>query len=297
LAQVQYGPVKNSGDKSPTPASRSLAFVRKGGGPSTQGDNSADTFHVVQNTIHYSDTGATQTNTVQGDCATSGSSGCTVNQQANVDGQTSTNTQSGSNVNTQTTCSGTTCTPSSGTTGSVSVSPTIITASNVDVGEFGVGGMRGGAGISSISVSGITAPVIGAFLYWNGPTNSTDSTANASVMFNGNPVTGTNIGFASDNNWNFQNTQSYRADVTSLVTANGPYNLTNFTKLPDVDINGVSLILFYNDANPANDRNVVLWNGNDSNALSGPDYGTDGWDETLTNVPYPGSGTASLELN
>ena len=161
---------------------------------------------------------------VQGACATSGN--CAVTQSTNG----TSNTQSGSTVNTQTTCSGNTCTPSSGTTGSVSVSPTTITASNVDVGEFGVGGMRGGDGTGSISVSGITAPVIGAFLYWHGPTNSSNPASNASVTFAAQPITGTNIGTASDNNWSFTNSQAYRADVTSLVTGNAAYSLSNFVK-------------------------------------------------------------------
>jgi hypothetical protein len=286
--QVQYGPVKNKGGKSPAAAARSLAKVGKDPG-SIQSGNDGDTFTINQTSNQYNDTGLNQTNVVQGACATSGN--CTVTQSTNG----TSNTQSGSTVNTQTTCSGNTCTPSSGTTGSVSVSPTTITASNVDVGEFGVGGMRGGDGTGSISVSGITAPVIGAFLYWHGPTNSSDPASNASVIFGGTPITGTNIGTASDNNWSFTNSQAYRADVTSLVTGNAAYSLSNFVKAgpPAVDINGVSLIVFYNDANSANDRNVVLWNGNDSNIAFGSDPAD--WSETISGVQYQG-GTASLDL-
>jgi hypothetical protein len=285
---VQYGPVKNKGGKSPAAAARSLAKVGKDPG-SIQSGNDGDTFTINQTSNQYNDTGLNQTNVVQGACATSGN--CTVTQSTNG----TSNTQSGSTVNTQTTCSGNTCTPSSGTTGSVSVSPTTITASNVDVGEFGVGGMRGGDGTGSISVSGITAPVIGAFLYWHGPTNSSDPASNASVIFGGTPITGTNIGTASDNNWSFTNSQAYRADVTSLVTGNAAYSLSNFVKAgpPAVDINGVSLIVFYNDANSANDRNVVLWNGNDSNIAFGSDPAD--WSETISGVQYQG-GTASLDL-
>jgi hypothetical protein len=152
-----------------------------------------------------------------------------------------------------------------------------------------------GVGTGTIDVSGVTGPVTGALLYWNGPTNSTDPAANASVTFNGTPITGTNIGFASDNGWGFQNSQSYRADVTSLVSGDGTYSLANFRKPPDVEINGASLIVFSNDGDPSNDRNVVAWNGNDSN-VTPLTYAPDGWDETLTNVPYPGSGSATLDL-
>jgi hypothetical protein len=173
--------------------------------------------------------------------------------------------------------------------------PNGFSVSNTDVAEFGRGGMRG-TGTGSIAVSGITSRVAHAFLYWHGPTNSGDPASNASVTFNGTPITGTNIGTASDNNWSFANSQAYRADVTSLVTGDAAYSLSNFVKAgpPAVDINGVSLIVFYDDGNPSNDRNVVAWNGNDSNLVFGADPAD--WDETISGVPYPGSGSASLDL-
>ena len=269
LMQVQHGPLRKDS-------------------PSIQSGNSTDSFTVGQSSTQNNDTGNNQTNVVQGDCTTSGS--CTSTQDTNVNGTPTHNTQTGTNVDTQINCSGNNCTPSGGI---VSVSNTGISVSNIDVREFGFGGMRGN-GTGSIAVAGVTAPVIGAFLYWNGPTNSSDPAANAAVTFNGTPVTGTNIGFASSNCWPFANSQSYRADVTSLVTGNATYSLDNFAKLPDVDINGVSLIVFYNDGNLSNDRNVVLWNGNDSNIAS--TFDPAGWDETISGVPYPGSGAASLDF-
>jgi hypothetical protein len=151
------------------------------------------------------------------------------------------------------------------------------------------------AGTGSIAVTGVDGPVLHAFLYWHGPTTSAASaTANANVTFNGNAVVGTNIGTADDNNWpGFQDSQSYRADVTGLVTGNGTYSLANFTKA-DADINGVALIVFHDDGNSANDRTAVLWNGNDSNIASTFDAAN--WDETVSGVPYPGSGSASLDF-
>ncbi|MDP9307137.1 MAG: hypothetical protein M3P15_02385 [Actinomycetota bacterium] len=90
LSQVQYGP------------------IRKGAGPSTQGDNSGDTFTVTQSSTQKNDTGSNQTNTVRADCSTSGN--CTVTQTTSVDGQTTTNTQSGQNVDTSINCTGSACT-------------------------------------------------------------------------------------------------------------------------------------------------------------------------------------------
>ncbi len=217
------------------------------------------------------------------DCTSSGN--CTATQTTTVDGITTSNIQTGSSVSTQITCYGTTCTTPS--------QPNRLAFANTDVAEFGFGGMRGN-GVGSIGVSGITGPVTKALLYWNGPTNSTDPAANAAVTFSGTPVTGTNIGFASSNCWSFQNSQSYRADVTSLVTGNGTYALSNFDKPPDVAVNGAALIVFYNDGNTADDRNVVMFNGNDSNVASS--FDPQGWDETIAGVPYPGSGGASLDL-
>jgi hypothetical protein len=286
LTQTQFGPIGNTGGPAPT-GQRTPMKVTKGPCPPScalQTGNDDDTFTITQTTQQDNDTGQNQSNTVQGDCTTDGS--CTVIQSATVNGQTTANTQSGQDVNIQMNCTGSACTTSGGT---VTVSPTGFTVSNTDVAEFGTGGMRGGGGTGTINVSGVTAPVLHALLFWHGPTNSSNPAANASVTFNGTPITGTNIGVDSDNNWGFQNSQAYRADVTGLVTGNGNYALSNFTK-PGVDINGVSLLVFYDDGNSSNDRNVVAWNGNDSNVFDST------WNETVPGVPYPGSGSASLDL-
>jgi hypothetical protein len=279
LTQTQFGP------------------VRKGGCCSVQGDDPTDVFTIGQTVIQDNDTGNTQTNTMEADCQTSG--GCTATQDATIDGEHSANTQTGQDVNAEMNCSGSSC-ASTNCTGSSCTTFTLdgpqLTASNTNIKEFGFGGMRGD-GTGSIAVSGVTGPVAKAILYWNGPTNSSDPTANAHVTFNGTAVTGTNIGFASDNCfWGFQNSQSYQADVTALVSGNGTYTLSNFHVPPDVEINGVSLVVFYNDTDTSNDRNVVLWSGNDSTVTTGPPYNSDGWDETLTGVQYPGSGAASLDF-
>jgi hypothetical protein len=113
--QFQFGPVSNLGGRSPTTASRSLAFVRKDPG-STQGDNPNDLFTIIQSSTQNNDTQQTQaqnqSNNVQGACSTSGY--CTATQTTTVDGQApTTNTQSGQNVDTTTSCSGSSCTGTS----------------------------------------------------------------------------------------------------------------------------------------------------------------------------------------
>jgi hypothetical protein len=297
LTQTQFGPIGNRG--APTPAGqRTPMKVTKGPCPpdcATQTGNDDDTFTITQTTQQDNDTGENQSNNVLGDCTSDGN--CTVTQSATVNGETTTNTQSGQDVNTQTTCTGSDCTTTGPTTtGTLTLSSTGFSVANTDVAEFGTGGMRGGDGTGTINVSDVTAPVLHALLFWHGPTNSSNPAANASVTFNGTPITGANIGVDSDNNWGFQNSQAYRADVTGLVTGDGSYSLSNFRKPgpPAVDINGVSLLVFYDDGNSSNDRNVVAWNGNDSNGF---DFASpSAWNETIPGVPYPGSGSASLVL-
>lgn len=148
-------------------------------------------------------------------------------------------------------------------------------------------------GTGELSVTGITGTVTRAYLYWHGPTNSTNPAANANVNFNGSSIVGNNIGFSDDNIWGRDNSQAYRADVTSLVAGNGSYTLDNFQKLPDVAINGAALMVFYDDGNSANDRDVVLFHGNDANFTN--DYDDPGWALTLSGIEYS-SGNANLAL-
>ena len=273
-----------------TPNPPTYTFTQTQYGPvhccSEQANDPDDVFTINQSSTQDNDLGQdqNQSENMQADCSTSGT--CTATQTTDVDGVPSSNTQTGSDVSIGTTCSGTACTTSN--------NQSATSVSNTDVAEFGYGGMRGD-GNGTITVGGVSGTVTKALLYWNGPTSSTVPTANAAVTFAGSPITGTNIGFASSNCWSppFDNSQSYRADVTSLVTGNGPYSLANFTK-PDADINGVALIVFYDNGDTADDRNVVLFNGNDSNFAS--TFDPEGWDETIPNVPYPGSGSASLDF-
>ena len=168
---------------------------------------------------------------------------------------------------------------------------------NTDFASFGRAGMRGGNGTGTIVVTGISGPVTRALLFWSSPSNSSDPTANAAVSFAGSPISGVNSGFANSNCWPFANTQSYRADVTGLVGGNGTYALSDFVKAgpPVVDMNGVSLVIFYNDENTANNRDVYLVSTNDSNiALAGFDAAN--WSTSMTGVTYVG-GAAQLELH
>lgn len=154
----------------------------------------------------------------------------------------------------------------------------------------GYGGMRG-IGTGSLTLSGVTGTVTKAYLYWHGPANSSSASANQTVDFNGNSITGNFLGISSDNCWGFADSLAYRADVTSLVSGNGSYSLANFLKPGVADINGVSLITFFDDGSSANNRDVVIFDGNDSN-ISNP-FDALGWNITLNGINYS-SGTANI---
>lgn len=155
-------------------------------------------------------------------------------------------------------------------------------------------------GAGSMTVSGITGTVTDALLFWHGPTNSTDPNVNADVTVDGTPVTGTNIGFSQDNFWGADNSQAYRANVTSLVTGNGTVTLSDFQKTtvpgctsPCAQVNGAALFAFYNSGVSTGKRDVVLFEGNDSNFASS--YDPAGWDLTLSGINYT-SGSAFLTM-
>jgi len=157
---------------------------------------------------------------------------------------------------------------------------------DTDFATAGVGGMRDGDGTANLELSGVSGTVSRAFLYWHGPSNANpNGVGNSQVSFAGSDITGTFLGVSSDNCWGFQNSLAYRADVTSLVTGSGTYALANFIKA-DANINGVSLIVFFDDGDTTNNRDVVMFNGNDSNINNA--YDAPGWNITLNGIDYTG---------
>ncbi|MBS3919130.1 MAG: PEP-CTERM sorting domain-containing protein [Deltaproteobacteria bacterium] len=169
------------------------------------------------------------------------------------------------------------------------------TVFGTDYTSAGYGGMRG-LGTGTISLAGVSGPVDSALLYWHGPSNDTALSANQNVTFNGTNITGTPLGISDDNCWGYTCSQAYRANVTSLVLGNGIYSLSNFYKPgpPIVDINGVSLMAFFQDGDTNNNRDIVIFNGNDSNIDNA--YDAPGWNITLSGINYT-SGNAFLEMH
>ena len=167
------------------------------------------------------------------------------------------------------------------------------TVFNTDFTTAGLGGMRG-LGTGNLTLAGVSGSVTRAYLYWHGPSNvSPTGPGNSAVSFGGNNIVGTFLGISDNNCWGFQNSLAYRADVTSLVSGNGVFALANFTKA-GVDINGASLIVFFDDGDGSNNRDVVMFNGNDSNINN--DYDAPGWNITLAGINYA-SGTANAQFH
>jgi len=169
--------------------------------------------------------------------------------------------------------------------------------SHTNVASAGVGGLRNQES-GTITLTGVSGTVTKAYLYWQGPTNSTSPTVNASIQINENTVVGSNIGFGHDCNWGFLNSQAYRADVTSFVTGNGTYVLTGFkadspATENGANINGASLIVFFNGGSVTSRRDVYLFDGNDTNTTT--DFDPAGWSATLSGINYSTGTTARLE--
>jgi RHS repeat-associated protein len=164
------------------------------------------------------------------------------------------------------------------------------TFNNVNYVSAGVGGLRGtllprsieggtgqdSGGTGVIKLNGVSGTVIKALLCWHGPTGVPNLAANAHVLVNGKLAVGKNMGQAGDNGWGivaeFLNSQSYVADVTGVVKTwgNGAYEIRGLFKAREVDINGASLVVVYDNPSLAR-TNVVIVAGNDSN--NGQDNG------------------------
>lgn len=156
---------------------------------------------------------------------------------------------------------------------------------NTDWTYAGVGGLRNN-GSGNIALAGVSGTISKAYLYWHGP-QTANANANAAITFAGSPITGVSLGLSSDNCWNFPASGAYRADVTSLVTGNGSYSLANMVKSGgDINVNGASLLVFFNDGNSSNNRDVILFDGNDSNVNNS--YDANGWNLTFNGINYSG---------
>lgn len=162
---------------------------------------------------------------------------------------------------------------------------------STDFAMFGISGLRG-TGVGTITVSGVTGTVTRAILVWHGVTNTTTPLARTGTIGSTN-FTGTIIGQSDNNCWGRTESQAYQADVTAAITGNGTYNLSAMSNAPQFEPNGASLLVFFNDGNGSNNRDVAVFWGNDSNITN--TYDAAGWSASLSGINYT-SGTANTTL-
>jgi len=127
-------------------------------------------------------------------------------------------------------------------------------------------------------------------LYWHGINNSGAGAEynNPIVTINGNSVTGTSLGDATTNCWGAGSSRAFEADVTAFVAGNGPYTIAGLSDCLFCNANGASLVVVFDDGNPANNRDLAFFTGNDSNLAAGFPGEDDGWHATLPGIAYAG---------
>jgi hypothetical protein len=168
------------------------------------------------------------------------------------------------------------------------------TLHNVNYVVAGAAGVGGGTG--TITIAGVSGTVTKAYLYWHG-INNTGADAvynNPTVTINGNSVTGVAIGDASTNCWGAGSSRAFEADATAFVSGNGPYTIAGLSSCAGCNANGASLVVVFNDGNPANDRDLAFFTGNDSNYSEGFPGETDGWHAVSTPISYAGGPVRSV---
>lgn len=164
------------------------------------------------------------------------------------------------------------------------------TESRTDYVSAGTGGI--GTGPGTITVTGVDGPVRKAFLYWHGVDLSVGGIYdNETVTFAGSQVTGTSLGDAETNCWGSGSSRAFVADVTRLVDGDGAYAISGLNAGgANHDGNGASLLVLFDDGNDANDRDLVFFEGNDSDVIQTgvPPGDANGWAATLSNIDYAG---------
>lgn len=184
------------------------------------------------------------------------------------------------------------------------------TMPDTDFAVFGLGGLRG-VGHGVMSVTGLVGTVKEATLYWHGP-GKVDAgffgTLPVIPMFGTSffDNTAVSVRTSGSNCWSqFAYSITERSDVTRFITGNTNFVLTNFlrqacstrfgqTVCAVQDLNGASLLVFYDDGNPANNRDIMIFEGNDANETN--PYDAPGWSNRLAGIRYTG-GSAQLGLH
>lgn len=103
-----------------------------------------------------------------------------------------------------------------------------------------------------------SATVVQAWLYWAVWDGMDDDPTLA-----GTTLTGTHIGTSADTLWRASAViNSYRADVTAIVTGNGTYTIEGLQSSPfNMDANGAGLVVVYSDPTVPHSTDILLYDG------------------------------------
>jgi|GEM_PF-2409490 len=173
---------------------------------------------------------------------------------------------------------------------------------DVDLFTLGDGVIRGTQLSSVITIPPLAGNIRHAFLYWQG---SSVSTRVNFLPFNAagpqpTPAeyaaawyAGQELGVAATICEPVGRAIAHRADITAALAAGAGDYLWNF----DATVMGVSLIVLYDDGDSSNNRDVVLYHGNDSN-VANSDFPIKQWNAYFHSVPYvAASGPVELTMH
>ena len=120
----------------------------------------------------------------------------------------------------------------------------------------------------TVAVAGLPscAPILKAFLWADASGNGSAVTAN---IVNPNSVSSSHpmtlIGTDVDKCWSYQQTDSYRADVTSAINGNGNYVISGLpvssASSSSVDVDGFTLMIIYSDPTATYEGHIEIWDG------------------------------------
>lgn len=116
----------------------------------------------------------------------------------------------------------------------------------------------------TVAVSGLPSCCIieRAYLWADASGNGQSVTAS---ITNPNSVTGTYpmsiIGTDQDKCWSYQQTDSYRADVTAAIAGNGNYVFSGLPTGQPCDIDGFALMIIYRDPTATYEGHIEIWDG------------------------------------
>ncbi len=141
---------------------------------------------------------------------------------------------------------------------------------NYTMGKVKLGKRFSPAGVNQpagITISGIPpcAVILKAFLYTGGSGNGlafSSTVQNPSAVSQAYPMT--MIGTHSDKCWGYGGTYNYRADITSIFTGNGTYNVSGIPTSPPLsgnDMDGASIIVIYQDLTQTYTGHIVIGDG------------------------------------